>query len=103
PRSIIDWDGRLSFPHSDEDRLNEAVRDTVERLNRAKHPVVIFGIETHRYRLGERIVALAERIGAPVLTSVLGKGTFPMDHPLFMGVHIGPLSPTAVCRRIEQA
>ncbi|HUI27987.1 MAG TPA: thiamine pyrophosphate-binding protein [Candidatus Kryptonia bacterium] len=103
PRSIIEWDGRLAFPHSDERKLTEAVRDTTERFNRAKRPVMVFGIETYRYRLANPIVELAERMGVPVLTSVLGKGAFPMDHPLHMGVHIGPLSPPAIRRRIDRA
>src|SRR5206468_2340462 len=45
----------------------------------------------------------AERMGAPVTTTVLGKGAFPMDHPLFMGVHIGPLSPPPIVKRVDRA
>ena len=37
------------------------------------------------------------------MTTVLGKGAFPMDHPQFMGVHIGPLSPPPIRRRIDAA
>ncbi|HYD48355.1 MAG TPA: thiamine pyrophosphate-binding protein [Terriglobales bacterium] len=103
PRSIIEWDGHLAFGHSDQARLDEAVRDTVARLNAARSPLLVFGIEAHRYKLGDRIVELAERVGAPVMTSVLGKGAFPMDHPLHLGVHIGPLSPKAICARVDAA
>ena len=103
PPSLIEWDGRLSFPRSDERKLTEAVRETTARFNQSKRPAVIFGIETYRYRLANEIVALAERLGAPVMTSVLAKGAFPMDHPLHMGVHIGPLSPPAIRRRIDAA
>src|SRR2546428_3687090 len=42
-------------------------------------------------------------LGAPVTTTVLGKGAFPMDHPLFMGVHIGPLSPPPIVKRVDRA
>lgn len=103
PPSLIRWNGRLKFPKSDRRKLNEAVRDTVERWNAAKRPAIIFGIETQRYRLTKEIVELAERLGAPCMTSVLAKGAFPMDHPLNMGVHIGPLSPKAICKRIDRA
>ncbi len=103
PASLIRWNGRLKFPKSDARKLGEAVRDTVERWNAAKRPAIIFGIETQRYRLTREIVALAERLGAPCMTSVLGKGVFPMEHPLHMGVHIGPLSPKAICKRIDGA
>jgi len=103
PSEIIEWDGRLKFPRSDERKLREAVTETRDRWNRSRRPVVIFGIETYRYRLAEEIVTLAERMGAPVLTSVLAKGAFPMDHPLHMGVHIGPLSPKPICQRVDRA
>lgn len=103
PQSIVDWDGRLSFPHSEERRLREAVRDTVDRFNRAKRPAVIVGIETYRYRLANKMVDLAERMGAPVVTSVLAKGAFPMRHRLYMGGHIGALSPAPIRRRMERA
>jgi acetolactate synthase-1/2/3 large subunit len=33
------------------------------------------------------LVALAERLGAPVLTSVEGRGAIPEDHPLAIGPH----------------
>ena len=35
---------------------------------------------------GDRIRALAERLGAPVMCSPRAKGIFPEDHPLFVGV-----------------
>jgi indolepyruvate decarboxylase len=103
PPSLTQWDGRLPTPHSDERKLAEAVRETTQRFNRSKKPAVIFGIETYRYRLASEIVEVAERLGAPVMTSVLAKGAFPMDHALHMGVHMGPLSPTPIRRRVDAA
>jgi indolepyruvate decarboxylase len=46
---------------------------------------------------------LAEKLGVPVLTTVLAKGAFPMDHPLHMGIYMGPMSPTATRRRVANA
>jgi TPP-dependent 2-oxoacid decarboxylase len=34
---------------------------------------------------------------------VLGKGAFPMDHRLHMGVHVGPLSPAPIVARMDAA
>jgi len=103
PRALIDWDGHLSFARSDERKLAEAVRDTRDRWNASKRPAIIFGIETYRYHLTREIVQLAEHLGVACMTSVLAKGAFPMDHSLHMGVHIGPLSPTAIRRRVDRA
>jgi len=103
PKEIIEWDGRLPARRSDEERVREAARDAAERLNAAKAPVIIAGIECHRYRLTREIVELAERTGTPCATSVLAKGALPMDHPLYMGTYIGALSPAPIRRRVDRA
>jgi TPP-dependent 2-oxoacid decarboxylase len=103
PKEIIDWDGELPHMQSDRHKLDEAVRDTAERLNSAKRPVVLIGIEAFRFKLAKDIVKLLEQIGAACCTSVLAKGAFPMNHPLYMGVYIGAVSPRAIRERVEQA
>jgi len=72
-------------------------------FNESRKPVLIAGIEIHRYKVSAELVALAEKLGAPVCTTVLGKGAFPMDHPLYMGVHIGPISPPPIVKRMDEA
>jgi indolepyruvate decarboxylase len=103
PDEIIGWDGRLHFPPSDPRKVEEAARETAMMFNESRKPVLIAGIEIHRYKLATELVALAEKFGAPVFTTVLGKGAFPMDHPLYMGVHIGPISPPPIVARMDQA
>src|SRR5579884_495680 len=103
PKRLIEWDGRFIDLPSDRRKVIEAARDTVNRLQQAKRPVIIVGIEVRRFGLTKEMVRLAEAIGAPVLTNVLAKGAFPMDHPLAMGVYIGRLSHPAVHKRVAQA
>lgn len=103
PREILEWDGKLSYARSDIRKVEEAARETTERFNRARKPVVIVGIETFRYKLTREIVELVERMGVPCMTTVLAKGAFPMDHPQYMGVNIGPISPPPICERVEEA
>jgi indolepyruvate decarboxylase len=103
PETIREWDGNLEFARSNERRTAEAARETAIRFNKARRPVVIAGIETFRYKLTREIVRLVERMGAPCMTTVLGKGAFPMDHPQYMGVHIGPISPPSIRRRVDAA
>ncbi|HXN85273.1 MAG TPA: thiamine pyrophosphate-binding protein, partial [Candidatus Binataceae bacterium] len=103
PEEIIEWDGRLHFQPSDPRKLEEAARETAAMFNRSRKPVVIAGIEIHRYKATTELVALADKFGAPIFTTVLGKGAFPMDHPLYMGVHIGPISPPPIVKRMDQA
>lgn len=103
PKEIVNWDGELPHAQSDRHKLTEAVRDTAERLNTARRPVILIGIEAFRFKLAKDIVKLVEKIGAPCCTSVLAKGAFPMNHPLYMGVYVGAVSPHAIRERVEQA
>jgi len=103
PKEIREWDGRFEPPASDERKLREAVADTVARLRQSKRPVLIGGVELFRERAERSFRALAEKLGVPVVTTMLAKGVFPMDHPLHMGIHIGPFSPKPVEKRVGEA
>lgn len=101
PNEIRTGKSALPEPQSDQRKVVEAARETAERFNAARKPVLMVGIEVHRYQLMRKIITLAERMGAPVMTTVLGKGAFPAAHPLHMGVHVGPLSPPAIRKRVD--
>jgi TPP-dependent 2-oxoacid decarboxylase len=103
PDEIIEWDGHLQFRESDARKVEEAARETAAMFNESSKPVLIAGIEIHRYKVARELIQLAEKMGAPVFTTVLGKGAFPMDHPLYMGVHIGPISPPPIVARMDEA
>jgi TPP-dependent 2-oxoacid decarboxylase len=103
PEEVLEWDGHLRFHESDGRRLEEAARETAAMFNESRRPVLIAGIEIYRYKAARELVELAELMGAPVVTTVLGKGAFPMDHPLYLGVHVGPLSPPPIVKRMDQA
>jgi indolepyruvate decarboxylase len=103
PDELIEWNGRLHFRESDARKVTEAARETASMFNQSRYPIAIAGIEIHRYKASRELIRLAERMGAPVCTTVLGKGAFPMDHPLYMGVHIGPISPPPIVARMDKA
>ncbi len=103
PRHVIDWNGTFPRPESDRRKLDEALTDTLERLRAAKRPVLIGGVELHREKAEKGFLRLAEKLGVPVVTTVLAKGVFPMDHPQHMGIHIGPFSPPAIQKRVRDA
>jgi TPP-dependent 2-oxoacid decarboxylase len=103
PPEILDWDGSYPRRRSDPRKLGEAVSDTLARLRAAKRPVLIGGVEIFRDRADRAFRELAERLRVPVLTTVLAKGAFPMDHPLHRGIHMGPMSPPAIRRRVAGA
>jgi TPP-dependent 2-oxoacid decarboxylase len=100
---LLEEGQHLRFYESDARRVEEAARETAAMFNASRHPVLIAGIEIHRYKAIHELIELAEKMGCPVLTTVLGKGAFPMDHPLHMGVHVGPISPPAIVGRMDEA
>ena len=61
-----------------------ALEDAVARIERAKRPVFIVGAGA-RFAMDD-VVALAERVGAPVITTFKAKGQIADDHPLACGV-----------------
>lgn len=103
PKEMIAWDGTLPQPQSDRRKLDEAVRETVERFNRAKNPIILVGIESYRFKAAKEIIALVEKTGAPCCASVLAKGAFPMNHPQYLGVYLGGISPPRIRKRVEDA
>jgi acetolactate synthase I/II/III large subunit len=70
-----------SSPSPDEDALSEAVR----LLAAAQAPVVWAGGGVLRAGAWEELRLVAERLGAPVATTYMGKGAFPEDDPLSLG------------------
>ena len=55
-------------------------------LAEAERPVIVAGGGVTASRAGTELVALAERLELPVITSLNAKATFPYDHPLAVGV-----------------
>ena len=74
---------------TERDTLAEAIAETLEMLNRAASPVILVGVEVHRFGLQEKIVILAEKLGVPVCSTVLGKSAFPEGHPQYIGIYNG--------------
>ncbi len=103
PREIVEWDGAFLRPVSDARKLSEAVADTIARVRAAKRPVLIGGLELYRAAAERDFLELAEKLGVAVVTTVDAKGVFPMDHPLHMGIHVGPFSPPAIQKRVRDA
>ncbi len=69
--------------------LTEAVTETLEMLHQAKAPVILACVEVHRFGLQEQVVALAEQLGVPVASTMLGKSVFPEGHPQYIGIYNG--------------
>jgi acetolactate synthase I/II/III large subunit len=89
PRDVLGEEVELSYvpvgspsrPQGDPAQVGELV----DRLLAAQRPLLIAGGGTAMSGANEELRELAELVGAPVLTSLSGRGTLPDDHPLAAG------------------
>jgi len=63
-----------------------ALQAALDRLERARRPLIAVGLAALRGHAPAHLVGLAERLGAPVVTTTKAKGVIPEDHPLAAGV-----------------
>ena len=54
-------------------------------VSRARRPLILLGISAMQADAGAQVAALAERIGAAIVTAPMAKGTVSEDHPRFAG------------------
>ncbi len=65
------------------------IERAADLLSRAKRPVIWVGEEVLYGGGTEEVIKLAEALGAPVVCGDGGKGAFPEDHPLSLGMALG--------------
>lgn len=63
-----------------------AVEEAVRALSKAHRPLIYAGGGVIASGASDELVGLAERLGAPVLTTGMGVGSISSDHPLWCGV-----------------
>ncbi|MFZ5677011.1 MAG: 5-guanidino-2-oxopentanoate decarboxylase [Pseudomonadota bacterium] len=74
------------LPQADADQVREAAA----LLAQAKSPLVLLGGGAQG--AGRGALAIAEKLGAPILTTTAGKGAVPGDHPLCLGYRLASRS-----------
>ena len=90
-------------PILDKQALSEAVEEAVELLEQSERPIILAGVELHRYGIAELLSNLLEQTGYPFATTLLGKSILSEMHPQFIGSYAGNLSPESVRHRVESA
>lgn len=83
--------------------LQEAVEEAVFLLEKAEKPIILAGVEFHRFKLQDKLLKLLEVTGYPLATTILGKSSISEMHPQFIGTYVGALSREYVNQRVENA
>lgn len=91
-RVPIDFPRTLSLKFEfNQDTLYEAALEIVNLLTTAVSPVIYAGVGVRRNNLAPQVIRLSEQWGIPVVSSVLGKASFPETHSQYRGVYMGEL------------
>jgi TPP-dependent 2-oxoacid decarboxylase len=80
---------------SDPETLDACIDEIVSRINKAKQPVIIAGVELHRFGLTDMAAKLAKEHNIPIAATLLGKSVVRETNPLYIGVYSGAISEPA--------
>ena len=86
---------------SDQRALGEAVEEASRRIANARQPVLLLGVEVHRFGLRDVALQLAEQSGLPMAATMLGKGVVRETHPLYMGLYLGGMGRPEITKYVE--
>lgn len=92
-----------STVQSQKEALTSALAEATERIRRAEHPVVIAGVEVHRFGLREHVLKLAEQNNFPIASTLLGKSVVSERHPLYLGIYEGAMGRREVTEFVESS
>ena len=90
-------------PPSDPDVLAEAVAEASQMLSRAERPVVLGGVEIHRFGLQAELEAFLEHAHYPLATGLMGKSVVRETLPQYIGMYYGAPSEDYVRETVETA
>ncbi|MCF6159199.1 MAG: alpha-keto acid decarboxylase family protein [wastewater metagenome] len=86
---------------SDPKILQEAITEAVIMINAAQKPVIIAGVELHRFGLQEELLKLAEKTNIPVASLLLSKSVISELHPRYLGLYEGAIGHDYVREYVE--
>ena len=83
--------------------LKEAIHEAHEKLSKAEKPIIIAGVEIHRFGLQDQVVKLAEQAQIPISATLLGKSVIREKHPLYIGLYEGAMGRAEVTQFVEES
>lgn len=88
---------------SEKDSLREAVEEAAAMLKAARRPLILAGVEVHRFGVQDSLLKLVERSGYPIAATVLGKSVIGERHPQYVGVYEGAMGREKSRRAVEKS
>src|ERR671931_916770 len=88
---------------TDMDSMQEALVEAIAMINSSKQPVLIAGVEIHRFGLQDKLLQLTDKTNVPVVATVLSKSVINEDHPFYIGVYEGAMGHQSVREYVESS
>ncbi|MDP6442772.1 MAG: thiamine pyrophosphate-binding protein [Pirellulaceae bacterium] len=88
---------------TDPQAVAEAADEAAALLNRAERPIIVAGVEIHRFGLQDALLQLAETSRIPIAATMLGKSVIRETHPLFIGLYEGSMGRDDVTKYVEES
>jgi TPP-dependent 2-oxoacid decarboxylase len=83
--------------------MQEALEEAVRMINSSRQPVIVAGVEIHRFGLQDKILQLVDKTNIPVVSTVLSKSVINEDHPCYLGVYEGAMGFQSVRQYVESS
>jgi indolepyruvate decarboxylase len=88
---------------TDIDSMQEALVEATAMINSSKQPVIIAGVEIHRFALQDKILQLAYKTNIPMVATILSKSVISEDDPYYIGVYQGAMGHPLVKKFVESS
>ena len=109
PRDMVDVVPQIGHSYqqpefrSDPSALQESVEEARRLLSDCQRPLILAGVEVHRFGLQDQLLALAEKARIPIAATVLGKSVVRETHPLYVGLYEGAMGQQQVTSFVEES
>lgn len=94
---------RAPAPRVDDDVLDACAEDILARLQEARAPVLMAGVEVRRFGLEEKVARLSRNLGLPIVTSFMGRGLLVEHDAPLIGTYMGVAGFPEVTRLVEDS
>jgi indolepyruvate decarboxylase len=86
---FYNYDSYRNTQEKDNDSIEEALVEVIEKIKLSKNPVILAGVQIARFNLGSQLTKFAEKHGIPIVTTLLSKSAIDEYGNQFAGVYSG--------------
>ncbi|HEY0064125.1 MAG TPA: indolepyruvate/phenylpyruvate decarboxylase [Telluria sp.] len=94
---------RLPVAAPDPHAVSDCVAAVLGRLQRARAPLLLVGVEIRRYGIEDKVARLARLLDIPVATTFMGRGVLTNTDCDLLGTYLGVAGPAPLACAVEHA